>query len=107
MSIKAGPEDGTVNVIVVETAIGGTGLCFEILALEKGALFNKASSIWFGPRDQRNIMHGFVSLNDIRQRVEEQTTREESEMLYDLTTAPTDTKKYLEALERAWNIFVG
>ena len=106
VSIKAGPEDGTENVIVVETAIGGTGLCFEILALEKSALFNKTSSIWFGPRDQRNIMHGFVSLNDIRQRVEEQTTREESEMLYDLTTAPTDTKKYLEALERAWDLFV-
>ena len=107
VSIEAGPEDGTVNVIVVETAIGGTGLCFEVIALEKRAMFDKASSIWFGPRGQSNIMHGFVGLNDFRRRVEEQTTREESQMLYDLTKAPpTDTEKYLEALERAWNIFV-
>ena len=79
----------------------------EVIALEKRAMFDKASSIWFGPRGQSNIMHGFVGLNDFRRRVEEQTTREESQMLYDLTKAPpTDTEKYLEALERAWNIFV-
>ena len=49
VSIEAGPEDGTVNVLVVETAIGGTGLCFEVIALEKRAMFDKASSIWFVP----------------------------------------------------------